>query len=87
MTFLRLAVAVTIFGLSGCATHDNSGTPSSSAQSQTAGKTTESQQSEAGKTAENEPELICRRERQTGSNRPRRVCYPASNMTSGDGAR
>ncbi len=87
MTFLRLAVAVTIFGLSGCATHDNSATPSSSAQSQTASDTTESEPSEAGKTAENEPELICRRERQTGSNRPRRVCYPASNMTSGDGAR
>jgi hypothetical protein len=87
MTFLRLAVAVTIFGLSGCATHENSGTPSSSAQSQTASETTKPEKSEAGKTAENEPELICRRERQTGSNRPRRVCYPASNMTSGDGAR
>lgn len=87
MTFLRLAVAVMIFGLSGCATQDGSRTPPSSAQSQTADETTESQQSEAGKTAENEPGLICRRERQTGSNRPRRVCYPASNMTSGDGAR
>lgn len=85
MTDYRLFLALAVLGLGACASQGN-GSSSASAGNESAARTTETQSAEAGKTAENEPEVICRRERQTGSNRPRRVCYPASNMTSGDGA-
>ncbi len=85
MDTLRLTMVIAVLGLGACATQDNAMTAAAPAQTTT--QSSDAQPTEVSTTAEEKTEVICRRERQTGSNRARRVCYPASNMTSGDGAR
>jgi hypothetical protein len=85
MNTFRLTMVIAVLGLGACATQDNAMAPAAPAQTTT--QSSDAQATEASTTAEEKSEVICRRERQTGSNRARRVCYPASTMTSGDGAR
>ncbi len=85
MQIFRLTMLFAVLGLGACATQDNATAPV--APEQTTNEASASKPTDASQTAEQKPEVICRRERQTGSNRARRVCYPASNMNSGDGAR
>jgi hypothetical protein len=81
MAFAKLFVALALLGTGACATPENGSGPASDPRPAADGQSTAPQSSG---TAENKPGMICRREHQTGSNRPRRVCYPLPDSTAAD---